>query len=159
MDKAEPTQEHRWLEQLVGEWVVQNETPAPGQEGAGAWTETVRSLDGIWFISEGSGDMPGCGPVRTMLTLGYDPHKKRYVGTWVGSMMTYLWVYEGMLDESGKVLTLDCTGPDFERPGETAHYQDIVTIIDRDNRKFTGRVQKPDGSWSEMMTAHYRRKS
>ncbi len=57
------------------------------------------------------------------------------------------------------MLTLACTGPDFERPGETAHYQDIVTIIDRDNRKFTGRVQKPDGSWSEMMTAHYRRKS
>jgi len=41
-----------------------------------------------------------------MMTLGYDPQKKRYLGTWIGSMMSHLWVYEVELDASGSVLTL-----------------------------------------------------
>jgi Protein of unknown function (DUF1579) len=31
--------------------------------------------------------------------------KKRFVGTWIGSMMTYMWVYDGELDRSERVLT------------------------------------------------------
>ena len=42
--------------------------------------------------------MPGGGTATTMMTLGDDPQKKRFVGTWVGSMMTYLSVYDGELD-------------------------------------------------------------
>jgi uncharacterized protein DUF1579 len=45
------------------------------------------------------------------MTLGYDPEKKQYVGTWVGSMMSYLWVYDGSLDAEEKVLTLNAEGP------------------------------------------------
>ena len=33
-----------------------------------------------------------------IMTLGYDPQKKRFVGTLIGSMMTHLWVYDGALD-------------------------------------------------------------
>ena len=42
----------------------------------------------------------------TLMTLGYDPRKKRFVGTFVGSMMTNLWIYDGELDKDERVLTL-----------------------------------------------------
>ena len=61
--------------------------------------------------------MPGGGPATTLMTLGYDPEKKRFVGTWIGSMMTHLWIYDGALDAAGKVLTLDAEGPSFAGDG------------------------------------------
>src|SRR3546814_8351732 len=122
--KTEPQQEHRWLEQLRGEWTVTSDrTPV----GGSPWVERVRSLDGLGIVAEGEGEMPGGGAATTLMTLGYDPRRQRYVGTWVGSMMIHMWVYEGHLDDSGKVLALDCEGEDFEQPGRMARYQDILT--------------------------------
>ena len=60
--------------------------------------------------------MPGCGPSTTIMTLGYDPQKERFVGTFVASMMTHMWHYNGSLDAAEKVLTLDTEGPEHERP-------------------------------------------
>ena len=82
-------------------------------------TETVRclghsescSLARLWVLAEGQGEMPGCGSVTTLMTLGYDPQKQRYVGTWIGSMMTYLWQYDGELDAGETMLTLNSDGP------------------------------------------------
>jgi Protein of unknown function (DUF1579) len=52
--------------------------------------ESVRSFGSLWVVAEGQGEMPGCGPARTMMTLGYDPQRQRYVGTFIVSMMTHL---------------------------------------------------------------------
>ena len=51
----------------------------------------------------------------------YDPQKQRFVGTWIGSMMTYLWVYEGTLDATEKVLTLNAEGPSMGTEGKLAN--------------------------------------
>src|SRR5688572_31098773 len=45
----------------------------------------LRSLGGLWTVGEGSGDMPGGGTAKTIMTLGYDPQKKRFVGTFIRS--------------------------------------------------------------------------
>jgi len=50
-------------------------------------TEVVRSLGGLWIVSEGEGEMPDGGTGKTVMTLGYDPQNNRYVGTFIGSMM------------------------------------------------------------------------
>lgn len=155
---AEPQAEHRWLEQMVGEWESEAECiMEPGQPPAiFKGKETVRSLGGLWVLAEGSGEMPGGGAMTTLLTLGYDPARQRYVGTFVGSMMTHLWVYEGMLE--GRVLTLDTQGPDFSTGGKSmARFTDAIEIIDRDNRVMTSRMQGQDGQWRHIMTARYRR--
>jgi hypothetical protein len=111
----QPQKEHQWLQKLLGEWTVESEAVMePGKPPAKAkGSERVRSLGGLWVVAEGQGEMPGGGAATTILTLGYDPKKKRYVGTWVGSMMTHLWVYDGALDEGGSVLRLDAEGPAF----------------------------------------------
>ena len=159
--KAEPQKEHHWLQQLVGEWNYEHEAAMapdkPKEKFTG--TESVRSLGGLWTIGEGTGPMPDGGTANTLMTLGYDPQKKRFVGTFVGSMMTQMWVYEGSLDAAGKILTLDTEGPNFA-PGATGmtKYKDIIEFVGDDYRTLTSRMLGPDGEWHEFMTAHYRRK-
>jgi hypothetical protein len=157
---AEPQQEHRWLDQLLGEWVYESEGACgPGDAPVKAHgAEHVRSLGGLWIIAEGEGEMPGGGPARTIITLGYDPARGRYVGTFVGSMMTHLWVYDGALDAAGRVLTLNAEGPSMDGSGKMARYQDVIEIKSAEHRVLTARVEAEDGTWRELMTAHYRRK-
>src|SRR5687767_10419144 len=106
---SEPQPEHRWLGKLVGGWTFESDCDMgpgkPREKFKG--TQTIRSIGGLWIVGEGQGEMPG-GRVGTMiLTLGYDPQAKRFVGTWLGSMMAALWVYEGKRDAAGQVLTLN----------------------------------------------------
>ncbi len=157
---VELLQEHKWLEQLVGTWESEMDCSAgpdqPSIKQTG--TETVRSLS-VWVQCEGLSTMPDGNPGRTVMTLGYDPAKKKFVGTFIGSMMTNLWVYEGELDAAGKVLTLDAEGPSFATPGKPAKYKDAIEIVSPDHRILTSRVLGEDGQWHHFMTAHYRRKT
>jgi hypothetical protein len=155
---AEPQKEHRWLQRLVGEWTYESEASMepgkPAEKATG--TETVRSIGGLWIVGEGKGQMPDGGAATTMLTLGFDPQKQRFVGTWIGSMMTNLWVYEGELDPAERVLTLETEGPNMAGDG-TAKYQETIELISDDHRVFKSRVLGDDGQWQEFMTSHYRR--
>lgn len=160
--QAAPQAEHRWLQQLVGEWTSEARmamTPEPAEACKG--TESVRSLGGVWILAEGQGEMPDGGSATMLMTLGYDPAKKRYVGSWVGSMMTHMWLYEGELDSSGRVLTLNAEGPDMSPgalPGKRAKYKDVIEIKAADHRILTSHCLGDDGKWREFMTAHYRRR-
>ncbi len=118
----------------------------------------MRSLGGLWILAEGQGEMPGGGRATMMMTLGYDPQKSRYVGTWVGSMMTHLWVYDGSLDAAGRMLALDAEGPSMAGDGKMAHYRDVIEFKSDDHRVLTSHVRGQDGTWQAFMTAHYRRK-
>jgi len=153
--------EHEWLQKLVGEWTFEAEaTMEPGKPPErSTGTENVRSLGGLWILAEGQGDMPGCGPATMLMTLGYDPQKKRYVGTWVGSMMSHLWVYDGALDAAERVLTLDAEGPSMAAEGELAKYRDVIELKSDDHRVLTSHALGDDGEWHRFMTASYRRKS
>ena len=91
-------------------------------------------------------------------TLGYDKQKGKFVGTWLGSMMSYLWIYEGFLDDDRRVLTLESVGPSMTKPGEMSNYRDIITIVDEDYHTMTGNFLGDDGAWHEMMVMHFRRK-
>jgi hypothetical protein len=161
MDMAKPGKEHEWLNRLIGDWAYEVEAACnPGEPPAKfGGTERVRPVGGLWIIAEGQGEMPGGGTAQMILTLGFDPDKRRFVGTWVGSMMTTLWVYQGSLDESGKRLTLETTGPSHGEPGKTANYREMIELTGDTSRTFTSTVQASDGTWSTMMTARYQRTS
>jgi hypothetical protein len=161
MMKAEPQKEHNWLHKLLGEWTY--ESTAAGSAGEqpskATGTERVRSLGGLWVLAEGEGEMPGGGPATTLMTLGYDTEKKRYLGTWIGSMMTHMWIYDGEMDGAGKVLTLNSEGPSMEGDGSTAKYKDVIELKSDDHRVLTAHVLKKNGTWERFMTAEYRRKT
>ena len=156
---ASPQKEHAWLQQLVGKWTFESECVGePGQPTEKhRGTESVKSLGELWIVGGGAGEMPGGGTSQMMITLGFDPKRNRFVGTWLGSMMTHLWVYEGELDASGRVLTLNAEGPSFTSPDKTAKYQDIIEVKNADHRILLSRTLGEDGKWTHFMTAHYRR--
>ena len=159
--KIEPQKEHEWLQKLVGEWICESECSMepgkPSEKFAGS--ESVRSLGGLWILCEGRGEMPGGGMATMLMTLGYDPQKKQYVGTWVGSMMTYLWVYNGSMDAEEKVLTLNAEGPNWSEEGKLAKYKDVIEVKGHDHRVLTSHMLGDDGEWRQFMTANYRRKT
>ena len=90
-------------------------------------------------------------------TLGYDPRKGRYVGTWLGSMMNNLWVYDGQMDAAWRVLTLSTEGPSFTDPGKIGKFRDVWELVSDDQRVLTSHMHMDDGSWVRFMRAEYTR--
>lgn len=158
--KSEPQKEHQWLQKMIGDWTYEAEcNMGPGQPSSkSSGAESVRSLGGLWVLADGKGQMPDGMPATMLMTIGYDPRQKKYVGSWVGSMMTHQWIYSGTLDETAKVLTLDCEGPSFSGDGTLARYQDVIEFKSDDHRILRSQTLGSDGTWNQFMTAHYRRK-
>ena len=68
----------KWL--YEGEMTMEPDKPPVKFNG----TENVRSLGGLWILAEGQGEMPGSGSATTILTLGYDPQRKRFGPSTIG---------------------------------------------------------------------------
>lgn len=95
--------------------------------------------------------------MTTLMTLGYDPQRQRYVGTWIGSLVPHLWVYDGALDATGTALTLDTEGPAMAGEGQTVRCQDVITLEPDGQRALTTRILGDDGERRWAMTVRYRR--
>jgi len=156
---AERLPEHVWLDQLVGEWTVSMEIPmGPGVEPMKAeGSESSRSIGGVWYVADGKLSMGGQS-MSSMMTLGYDPAKKSFVGTWIDTMQIHLWTYTGTLDEAKKSLSLLAEGPNMEDPTKTSRYRDVIEVVSADHRVTTSSIQDADGAWTQYMRADYRRK-
>lgn len=155
--QTQPVEQHAWLRRLVGEWSFQGECAGkPGEEPMrSTGVEVVRPIGGLWIVGESTGDMPGGGPCTTLLTVGFNPKTGRFVGTWIGSMMAHLWVYDGWLE--GDELTLEAEGDSFEDPTKVTKYRDITTLVNNNERRFRAMMLTTDGEWKQIMSSVYRR--
>lgn len=151
-----PVKEHEWLQQFVGNWEYETEIfmdpTKPPMKVKG--NEVVRSIGGFWIVAESKGDMMG-KPFLGVMTLGFDPQAKKYTGTWVDSMASHLWKYEGTVDSAGKILTLATEGPCPMKPGLTK-FREVTEWKNKDERVFTSSFQGDDGKWNMMVrvTSH-----
>lgn len=156
---TDPQKEHQWLRKFLGDWTIEMDCgDNNGQPSTSTGSESVRMMGDLWIVFEGQCVMPDGKPGTTMMTLGFDPAKKRFVGTWQGSMMANLWVYEGELDAAGTTLTLNTEGPNMAAPGTTAKYKDVLEFKTDSHRVLRSHMQGEDGKWQQFMTAHFRRK-
>jgi len=154
-----PGEHHKWLEQLVGTWAFESEMAGEGEDEAMKCTgvDTVRSLGGRWVLCELKSEVPGMGTMHAMMTLGYNPETGKYQGTWVDSITDHMWVYEGTLDSTRKILTLEAEGPNMMDPSKgKTKYHDVIEIKSPDHRTLTSSALV-DGKWVKFMTAHYRK--
>lgn len=157
---AQPVVQHQWLDRLVGNWTSEMTCPmGPDQPPMiHKGKETVRSLGGLWVICEGEAEMPEGGISRSIMTLGYDPQQSCFVGTFIASVMTHLWTYQGMLSEGDSKLVLDTIGPDFSsESGEMVQYKDTIILVDEDHRILTSSCLTKEGVWQQFMEGHYYR--
>jgi hypothetical protein len=152
--------EHEWLQQMLGEWEwemdAEMEPGRPRERYAG--TESVRSLGGVRVIMEGRSTTPDGSLSTSLMTLGYDPERARFAGTFVGSGMTHLWRYEGERDAATGALVLPTEGPSFTDATRTAPYRDVVELRGGDRRVMSSSHQADDGAWRQFMTTQYRRR-
>ena len=157
---AKPSAEHGFFTPMIGQWTMENH--CEGESGQTKVIATgrvsIRSLAGMWFIIETSGDGNEHHPEpwSSQITVGYDPQKKAYVGIFVGSMMTHLWIYEGQRDESKPCVSLYVEGPRCEGTG-MAQYRDSIEIVSDDHWILRSEIQNDDGSWKQFMIGHHHR--
>ncbi|QLF69768.1 DUF1579 domain-containing protein [Peteryoungia desertarenae] len=160
MEFPKPTEHHRVLDRLVGDWLYLTSSGMEGydpDDPQKRWIEKVRSIGGLWVVAEMEGGL-GEGMRGTMImTLGYDPREGCYVGSWIGSMMDKFWVYKGFLENDGQTLVLEAEGPGMDDPSRTDFYRDVIHFIDDDRRTFSGSVRQPDGSFKTFMTSEAKR--
>ncbi len=158
-EMPKPVKEHEWLKQFEGEWATETEIQMePGKPPLKATgNETARMIGGFWVVGENKGEMMGQAFTGVM-TLGYDPEKKKYVGTWVDSNTSMLWQYVGTVDESGKILTLESEGF-CPMEGKVCQFRDVIEFKSADHRVMTGSRLGSDGKWTSLMTVTAKRKS
>ena len=157
---VEASKEHQWLHQFVGEWEIGMGAIAdPSQPAANSvGSESARLLGENWLIAEGKLQEASDVSVTFLLTLGYDPGKKKYVGSWICSHMSVQWVYEGTVNESGNTLTLEAEGPNPALGGKLSKFRDVIEFKNKDLRVHTSFIQEEDGKWTSFQTVNYRRK-
>lgn len=158
-EKAEPSRDHGWLKQLVGEWEVHLKSyvlpDQPPVESTG--TDTVRAVGVHWIVAEMNFKMMGTS-LTGLMSLGYDPQKEQFAGTWIDSFSGYLWVYKGTLNAAGDTMTLTTEGPSMQNLNETARYKEVITIKSDDVRTFKSTMETKDGEWITILEAAYKRK-
>jgi hypothetical protein len=156
-EMPKPQKEHAWLEQFAGEWDAETEIKAPDQPVMTIkGEERSRMIGGFWLVAENTGKMAEM-PFTGIMTLGYDPKSKKYIGTWVDSMTDYLWRYTGTVE--GKTITLEAKGPcPLKPPGTLVNFKETLELKDKDHKVFTSSMQEDDGSWTQMVTINFTRK-
>ena len=111
---AAPGPEHKALELLAGEWVVESKfvmaPDAPPVVSKGT-SKKKWILGGRFLQEELSSEFMG-KPFQGVGITGYDKMKKKYVGSWMDSMGTSLSTMEGSAEDGGKVVTMTSTMDD-----------------------------------------------
>ncbi len=154
---ATPQDEHHWLKQLIGEWAFEHECQMPdGTTSRTPGSMSCRMLGGLWLICESTYASAEGEAWSSIMTLGFDPKHNQYVGTFVGSMMSNIWHYQGVVDASGNRLPLDSEGPKFDGSGR-GKYRDTIEIIDKDSWLFSSELQGDDGQWIQFMSGKHTR--
>lgn len=156
---TKPIAQHAWLQKLVGEWRSESEMMmGPGEEcQKGHGHESVRSLGGLWAYAEGTANMPDGSKMTYYSTLGYDVSFNEYRGCWFADMSSHLWKQVGTLSDEGRVMTLNCEGPNMFKDGETANYRDVIELVDDNTRTLTSYGEQEDGTWMKFMSVKFTR--
>lgn len=160
MQIPEPTSEHQFLLQLVGDWDFECEySMGPDQPSmVSKGHQTTRALGSLWTLGEMESPTPGDTPMRSLMTVGYDPARQLFVGSFVASCMTHQWLYEGSLDADRKLLTLNAEGPSFADDGTMTMYQDMIEVIDENSYILSSQYRNSAGAWVPFMRSQYRRR-
>ncbi len=156
-EMPQPQPEHKFLERFVGDWTskaeVQGEPGQPPMECQGE--QECKMMGPFWIVCSSKGEAMG-QKVQSIMQLGYDAKKQKYVGTWSDSVTGYMWHYEGTVD--GDTLTLLTEGPlmnDFNKMGK---YREQIQFLSPDHYQFNSAVDNGAGEWNTIMIADYKKK-
>ena len=156
---TQPTEQHKMLAKQVGVWDASLEYLDfnTGEMAKSKGTSSRQQpLGPLWLVDRFQAQVMGM-PFKGMGTTGYDPQKKKMVGTWIDSMTPSLMVIEGNWDEDGKVLTMSGMGPGED--GEPVKTTLVTTMHSTDKHVFQMFAETPGGEDMLMMTITYSKRT
>jgi len=102
-----PAEPHKLLAKLEGSWTTRSkgwvEPDKPPMESFGV-CEQKMILGGRYLQQIYTGDMMGT-PYTGISIMGYNNHTKKFESTWVDTMSTGIYKFEGTAGRGGKVIT------------------------------------------------------
>lgn len=146
---SKPTDEHKILASEEGTWdaTIKSYMGGPDAEPAVSKGTEVNKVmtGGLWVLSKFEGDFGGM-KFEGHGQFGYDPLKKKYVGTWIDSLSPTLSVLEGEYDPKTKTMTYKGEGV---APEGIKFTQRMVTTTKDDGSRVFTLYMKLDGSKDE----------
>ncbi|MDP6541753.1 MAG: DUF1579 family protein [Phycisphaerales bacterium] len=100
---ATPGSSHAFLEQLAGKWETTSIVMGSEPQFGSAKAEMI--LGGRFLEMSYQGNFVGLA-LKGKLTLGFDNYKNKYTAIFLDNLSTSIRTAEGMLDQTGKVLSL-----------------------------------------------------
>jgi uncharacterized protein DUF1579 len=154
-EMPKPGPEHELFKKDVGTWDATVEILMPPAPPSKATETNALGPGGLWLLTDFKGEMMG-GPFQGHGVAGWDPAKKKYVGTWVDSMSTALMITESTYDAAARTMTgtMEAPGPD----GRPMKMKAVTQYKDDDTRVFTMYMPGPDGKEAPQMRISYKRR-
>ena len=100
---AAPNENHKFLEKFVGKWETSSTVFGSEPDKGNAKAEMI--LGGRFLEMSYQGNFVGLA-LKGKLTLGFDNYKNKYTAVFLDNLSTSIMTAEGMLDQTGKVLSL-----------------------------------------------------
>lgn len=152
--------EHERLKAFEGTWDAATsmwmDPSAPPEAGKG--TAVTSSIFGGRFSRmDYTGEWNG-QPFTGMAMTGYDNTTKKYVGSWVDSMSTAMFVSEGDYDDATKTWTFHSEMADPMAPGTKFKVRETVKIDSPDQHTMTWYETRGAGPEMKTMQIVYTRK-
>ncbi len=155
---ATPGPQHKLYASMVGTWNTKTKSwmdpTQPPMESGGSCEHTML-LGGRFLRQECTGDMMG-QPFTGIGLNGYDNHTHKYVSTWMDSMGTGIYFFEGTSSEDGKTIT-QLSSYDDPLEGHMK-LRAVTTIVDENSHIFEMFSTGKSGKEARMMEIAYTRK-
>lgn len=148
---AIPGVPHKLLGSLAGAWNTKTKawmkTDKPPMEGTGT-CEQKMILGGRYLQQEYNGEMMGT-PFTGINIIGFDNHIQKYVSTWIDSMSTGIYFFEGTASADGTTITQKSSYDDPVR-GPTV-WCSVTRIVDDDTLEYEMYLTSEGGKEEKMM--------
>lgn len=166
MKLAQPGENHKVLENMVGNWTYVNKfwMDPSGKPEESTGTSTAKWVyGGRYVVSEVKGKMkvPGADGKMTEMefegssTEGYDNVGKKFIGTWIDNMGTGIMVYEGKYDPASKSFIYHSSYEPM--PDMKTKIRMVVKIADKDHHTMEWYEDHGAGETKTMEIAYTRK--
>lgn len=150
------TDAHKVLQKDAGTWTADMKMWVGSEDPIEASGVEVNKMVGdLWVASQFTAEIFGQKYTGSG-NFGYDPEKKKYVGSWVDSMNPYASHMEGTYDAEKKTMTMLTKGKD--PAGQVSEGKNVTVYKDKDTRVFT-MYTKQGNQFVKTMEVTYKRKN
>jgi hypothetical protein len=157
-----PGPQHELLKTFVGSWVGTGTWTEEGMTSKFTETATGVMVFGDRFLRVGSRMTTEAAPpipamsMESLMFVGFDNAKQKYVQSMVGDWSTSLGTSEGSYDAATKTLTM--SGVEIMGEGKERKFRMQQRIVSNDEWTFTMWMTQPDGKEAKVGEAVYKRK-